>query len=346
VLADSGRFDEIVALLGEASHEDSRLAANAARFVGEAGISFERPGRVATLTRATPLDGFAARAPSWHGTGDGSPISLVAGEYVLRVALDAGDTLVTLVTIPAGARVERAIALPPADSTAARMRVVTAGHSPTGDTVAAFLIDRSEVTNADYQRFMNAGGYHDLALWPESMSVGGTPVPRADALARFTDRSGLPGPRFWTSGRPPEDQADHPVVGVTWYEAAAYAAWAGKSLATRAQWWRAALGEGNAIYPWGRDGSGVEFRANLDGRAARRRGSMPLGASPFGLEDMAGNAREWLADSTADGTRRIVVGGSWQDPSYMFERSHSESFSPGFSNDAIGFRLVRPIPRR
>ena len=73
---------------------------------------------------------------------------------------------------------------------------------------------------------------------------------------------------------------------------------------------------------------------------------MPLGASPFGCEHMAGNAREWLADSTGGAARRIVVGGSWQDPSYMFERSHAESFSPGFNNDAIGFRLVRSLPRR
>jgi formylglycine-generating enzyme required for sulfatase activity len=207
-------------------------------------------------------------------------------------------------------------------------------------------MDRSEISNAEFQRFIAAGGYRAQALWPATMTVGGASLTRTQALARFVDRSGLPGPRFWTSGRFSDGQADHPVVGITWYEAAAYATWAGKALPTAAQWWRAALGEGTAIFPWGRDGANIDVRANLDGTATKGRGTMPLGMSPFGVEHLAGNAREWLADSTRGGDRRIVVGGSWQDPSYMFERSHAEAFSPGFSNDAIGFRLVRPLLRR
>ena len=346
VLADSGRLDEIVPLLAGASLDDARLQRSAAKFIGRVQITFARPGTEATLTRATPFKGFATRAAAWHGAGDAKPVALVAGEYVLRVPLSVADTLVTLVTVGPGATVTRAVELPPADSASVLMRVVTAGASPAGGTVEAFLIDRSEISNADYQRFIAAGGYRTEALWPPTMMVGGVELSRAQALSRFADRSGLPGPRLWQSGRFADGQQDHPVVGVTWYEAAAFAAWAGKALPTGAQWWRAALGDGDAIYPWGRDGASVDVRANLDGTSTRARGTMPLGASPFGAEHMAGNAREWLADSTGGTARRMVVGGSWQDPSYMFERSHAESFNPGFSNDAIGFRLVRPAPRR
>ena len=346
VLADSGRTDEIAELLQGSSLSDARLQRSAARFIGQAQVTFARPSTEVTLTRATPFTGFETRAPAWRGAGDEKPMPLVAGEYVLRLPVSSTDTLITLLTVRPGATVTRAVEIPPSDSASAFMRVVTAGRSPTGDTVAAFLMDRSEVSNSDFQRFIAAGGYRNESLWPATMAVGGAELSRTQALARFADRSGLPGPRFWTSGRFADGQADHPVVGISWYEAAAYAGWSGKTLPTSAQWWRAALGDDGSIYPWGRDGASVDVRANLDGTSTKGRGTMPLGVSPFGAEHMAGNAREWLADSTSGKVKRIVVGGSWQDPSYMFERSHAESFSPGFSNDAIGFRLARPMPHR
>ena len=346
VLADSGRMDEIVPLLLDASLADARLQPSAAKFIGRVQLQFARAGTEATLTRATPFAEFAIRAAAWRGPGGAPAVALVAGEYVLRVPVSADDTVVTLVTVHPDATTERTIELPATDSASALMRVVTAGPSPAGGAVETFLIDRSEVSNGDFQRFVAGGGYRDERLWPTVMTLDGAVLPRIQALSRFTDRSGLPGPRFWTSGRFPDGQADHPVVGVTWYEAMAFAAWMGKALPTSAQWWRAALGDGDAIFPWGRDGASVDVRANLEGTGALGRAAMPLGNSPFGAEHMAGNAREWLADSTGGAARRMVVGGSWQDPSYMFERSHAESFSPGFANDAIGFRLVRLLSRR
>ena len=345
-LADSGKMDDIAAALAGASLSDRRLEGSASKFIGKQAIVSSNPNTMVTLTRATPFTTFASRDPAWQGTPSGDSASLIAGEYVLRAPVGATDTLTLLVNVRPGSNPAVVIQLPPPDSSAAAMRVVSAGPSPTGAVVDAFLIDRSEVSNAEFQRFIASGGYRTESLWPGTMTVGGAPLPRAQALARFVDRSGLPGPRFWTSGRFVDGQADHPVVGITWYEAAAYAAWSGKALPTAAQWWRAALGGGESIFPWGRDGANIDVRANLDGTGTRGRGTMPLGMSPFGAEHMAGNAREWLADSTQGGDRRIVVGGSWQDPSYMFERSHAEAFSPGFSNDAIGFRLVRPLPRR
>jgi serine/threonine-protein kinase len=86
----------------------------------------------------------------------------------------------------------------------------------------------------------------------------------------------------------------------------------------------------------------VEFRANFELLGTQAVGSYPLGVSPFGCFDMAGNVREWLRGLDA-GNRARVVGGSWQDPTYMFEASHVESFEPTYASPAIGFRCVKSV---
>ena len=90
--------------------------------------------------------------------------------------------------------------------------------------LAGFYLDRCSVTNRQYQRFVQAGGYDDLEIWPQEVWP---------SVARFTDRTGRPGPRDWENGKHPAAQAEHPVVGVCWYEAVAYARWVGKRLAHR-----------------------------------------------------------------------------------------------------------------
>jgi formylglycine-generating enzyme required for sulfatase activity len=87
------------------------------------------------------------------------------------------------------------------------------------------------------------------------------------------------------------------------------------------------------------DVSDLDRRANFGGNGPTPVGFYPAGLSPFGCDDMAGNVREWLGTERNDG-RRAVTGGSWTDPSYMFELSHVEWFLPTYSNEAIGFRLV------
>ncbi|HEV8117699.1 MAG TPA: SUMF1/EgtB/PvdO family nonheme iron enzyme, partial [Thermoanaerobaculia bacterium] len=195
-------------------------------------------------------------------------------------------------------------------------------------------------------RFIAAGGYRDQTFWPETLIVNGKATPWKAAMPAFLDRTGLPGPRSWSGGNFPEGKADHPVVGVSWYEATAYGRWLGKELPTREQWWRAALGDTRWAFPWGNDVKTAESRANFGLVGTRPVGSFLLGVSPFGCFDMAGNVREWLREPAGDSALRSVVGGSWEDPAYMFEASHIETFEPAFSNNAIGFRLVRPVPGR
>jgi serine/threonine-protein kinase len=133
------------------------------------------------------------------------------------------------------------------------------------------------------------------------------------------------------------------VTGVSWYEAAAFARWRGKRLPSLAEWRRAAVADAREGFPWGKEARTADLRANFSLTGTRPVGSSPSGLSPFGCFDMAGNVREWLADGRADDARKSVAGGSWMDPSYMFEPSHLEWFEPAYGNEAIGFRLVLPI---
>ncbi|MBI2425336.1 MAG: SUMF1/EgtB/PvdO family nonheme iron enzyme [Candidatus Hydrogenedentes bacterium] len=171
--------------------------------------------------------------------------------------------------------------------------------------VAAFYIDRLEVTNADYQKF--------------------------DPAHTF-----------------PPDRATWPVVKVTRAQAGAYAKWAGKRLPTGAEWEKAARGVDGRRYPWGNDFDPA--KANLGGQdAIKPAGSYPAGASPYGAEDMAGNAWEWIEDVHVDTgfwsglaiERGIIRGGA-----YAYSPWQGRTSYIGFENALttcgdLGFRCVK-----
>ncbi len=146
----------------------------------------------------------------------------------------------------------------------------------------AFLIDRAPVTNAQFAQFMREDGYRRAEFW--------------DAEGwHWLQRSGVQRPlSFETPGFSSPLQ---PVAGVSWYEAAAYARWAGKQLPTEAQWERAARGDDRRLFPWG-DALPRSAFCNFDGRIGRTTvpGAYPCGHSPFGLYDMAGNVNNWCRD--------------------------------------------------
>ncbi len=100
----------------------------------------------------------------------------------------------------------------------------------------AFWIDKYEVTNREFKRFADAGGYGKRQYWKEPFVIDGVNRSFEDAVARFTDKTGRPGPATWELGTYREGQADYPVAGVSWYEAAAYAEFAGKRLPTVFHW--------------------------------------------------------------------------------------------------------------
>lgn len=97
-------------------------------------------------------------------------------------------------------------------------------------SVKRFFLDRYPITNRQYYEFVSAGCYQQAALWDEAILPG---------VLEFIDRDGNPGPKYWLNGCYPEDEEKHPVVGISWYEAAAYARWVGKRLPTDAEWVKA-----------------------------------------------------------------------------------------------------------
>ena len=198
----------------------------------------------------------------------------------------------------------------------------------------SFYLDKFEVTNRDYQAFVDAGGYEKPIYWTEKFARAGREITRADAMQMLRDSTARPGPSTWKGGHYPEGRADYPVSGVSWYEAAAYARWAGKSLPAMAQWYYAA--------PPDVAGSTVKA-SNIT-----RQSLAPVGAfhgvGPFGTYDMAGNVREWVA-TPVDADRRLILGASWASPSYLY--SEPEALSAFDRSPLNGFRCTRnlqPVP--
>jgi formylglycine-generating enzyme required for sulfatase activity len=148
--------------------------------------------------------------------------------------------------------------------------------------LAAFWIDVYPVTNARFARFLAAGGYDRREWW-------------TDAGWAWRQRSGAAAPALW--GESGWDGPDQPAAGVSWYEADAYARWAGKRLPTDAEWEKAARGTDGRRYPWGDDWPGPRL-ANFDMLVGRTSpvGLFPAGASPYGCHDMAGNVNNWTSD--------------------------------------------------
>ena len=251
-----------------------------------------------------PIEDFSHhRAIAFQRTP--SPRLLVAGEYLVHVASAGYTPIETLVEVGPGQRVtlRRRLA---ASTGGLPMVLVNAGTSPVMKQAVTpdFLIGRHEVTNAEFQRFVAAGGYRDQQYWPAVMIVKGTRISWQESMQLFVDHTGIPGPRAWQNGSYREGQAQYPVTGVTWYEATAFAKWAGTLLTTSEQWWRAALDDTRTVFPWGNDVKTTDLRANFSLIGPRPVESYPLGVSPFGCYDMAGNVREWLRDTDINQANR------------------------------------------
>jgi len=348
---EEGRYGEVYDRLQEAGRTltDSRLAEVAATVGGYLNINTLPDEATVRLVRVQAVDSFTANAPLTVGSTPISGHPLVADEYLITLSRDTMPGLQLLVNIDVGEETAIDINLGLTGGTEDGMVWVDSGAVIIGaetSSVPGFLIDQHEVTNEQYLEFVTAGGYTDATLWLDTLAVDGAPMHWAAATLLFVDRTGLTGPRSWSGGGYADGHGDHPVTGVSWYEASAYSRWIGKQLPSLDQWYRAALGEGDRYFPWGDDVMTTDWRANFSLVGAEPVGSYPLGVSPVGCFDMAGNVREWIGDSIQSGGRRFVVGGSWQDPTYMFEPAHVEPFDPWYAGNELGFRLAMPLPNR
>jgi serine/threonine protein kinase/dienelactone hydrolase len=193
-----------------------------------------------------------------------------------------------------------------------------------------YYVDRYEVTNSEFQKFVDSGGYEKKEYWREPVKKDGRDLTWNEAMAQFRDTTGRPGPSTWVGGHYPEGKADLPVSGVSWYEASAYAAFAGKQLPVLAQWFQTAPSD---------IGDYAVQVSNFSGSAPSVAGTYQ-GVGPFGTYDTAGNVREWVANAVDDNLR-FILGGSWKSLSYLY--SSPEALSPSDRSDTNGFRCVRNL---
>jgi len=200
----------------------------------------------------------------------------------------------------------------------------------------AFWIDRTEVTNAQFRKCVEAG-----ACQAPTTCDWGEPT--------YNDGS----------------KADYPAVCVSWNQAQAYCRWAGVRLPTEAEWEKAARGTDGRTYPWGNQAPDCN-RANYwgkDGGCVGRTtavGSFPTGASPYGALDMAGNVWEWVSDwydgdyysrsparnptGPDSGQARVLRGGSW-DFIWLYSRAALRvNFIPAYRVNGVGFRCGAAAP--
>jgi formylglycine-generating enzyme required for sulfatase activity/dienelactone hydrolase len=206
-------------------------------------------------------------------------------------------------------------------------------NSPSDQTITveapSYLIDKYEVTNEQFKQFVDNGGYENRDYWKFRFVKEGRTISWEQAISEFVDKAGYPGPATWEEGTYPEGQGRYPVSGVSWFEAVAYARFAGKSLPTLYHWEHAACRrESVVIVPYS------NFAMS---------GTAPVGSHPgmghTGLYDMAGNVKEWCWNGTDEsGSHRYILGGGWGEQTYMFT---SRDFQSPWNRTAVnGFRCV------
>ncbi|MDX1522024.1 MAG: SUMF1/EgtB/PvdO family nonheme iron enzyme, partial [Anaerolineae bacterium] len=185
------------------------------------------------------------------------------------------------------------------------------GDSTSGNNeqlnLAEFQIDKYEVVNAQYKAFVDETG-------------------RAAPWEMY-----------------PEAEADYPVTNVSWEDAAAFCAWAGKRLPTEAEWEKAARGSEGNIYPWGNEWQAGFANTEEGGDSGLQPvGRFAEGASPYGALDMAGNAAEWVEDwFDSAQENKVIRGGSANAVKKWAATFERNQVPPGFTQEMIGFRCAR-----
>lgn len=237
---------------------------------------------------------------------------LAQGRVALLLRPQVADSLTNADLKAAEEQLDESMAMVPEGPVAMRFRgseSKDATANPPLVGVEGLFLDRYAVTNREFQAFVNGGGYDQMSLWDEAIWP---------AVLSFVDQTGQPGPRFWENGEYPRGKGDHPVVGVSWYEAWAYARWVGKRLPTDPEWVKTAswpvfaddVQPTQRRFPWG-DAMDRE-RVNLwgsgyDGTIPVR--SLPAGSSVNGVEQLVGNVWEWTSSTF----------GAWDPPKQRIE---------------------------
>ncbi|WP_324607632.1 SUMF1/EgtB/PvdO family nonheme iron enzyme [Streptomyces sp. NRRL WC-3742] len=174
-------------------------------------------------------------------------------------------------------------------------------------------------------------------IWLPDFYIDVFPVTNSD-FSRFVAATGHPAPRHWPKGKCPDSLFDHPVVFVTWHDAAAYVLWAGKLLPTSQQWEKAARGPRGDAYPWGDQLTPAKCNSRESGIGRTTPVSrFHSGVSAYGVYDLCGNTWEWCSDESEPG-RRELKAGAFTSP---FARATPSAFNDADTtmfDDDTGFR--------
>lgn len=210
----------------------------------------------------------------------------------------------------------------------------------------AYRVDKYPVTNAQYARFVAATGHRP--------------------------------PSTWKGGRIPVGELKHPVTLVSWYDAAAYAKWAGKRLPTEAEWEKAGRGTDGRRWPWGEKMDPTRLNTYYNVGSATAVTAYPQGASPYGVMDLSGNVNEWTADDflpykgsdappelfqgkvakaltgkdeamkvvdlvVVDKRYKVLRGGSWKGDPFSTSLFHRNYAWANYASDFYGFRCAADV---
>jgi len=269
--------------------------------------------------------------PTIVATKDGAPMILVpAGEFIMGSSDE---------------QVEQIARLKP------RWRELMEHEQPQHSVILdAFYIDRYEVTNAQFLKFVEVTGYVTDAeredwgyVWTRDINW---------LHVRGVSWRAPLGP-----GSSIEGKSEHPVVQISYNDARAYARWAGKRLATEAEWEKASRGTDGRLYPWGNEWDASKLNSwELGPHTTTPVGSYPEGVSPYGAYDMVGNVWEWVADwyhhkyyhwsprynpeGYAKGIHRVLRGGCWWNEKHILRCAHRDNYvtTPDFRVNLGGFR--------
>ena len=165
--------------------------------------------------------------------------------------------------------------------------------------VAAFRLSKYEVTNSEFKEFVDAGIYKKMEYWDELIQMPdlNTDYVGVDRIKIFTDLTGALAPATWKDRNFPQGKGNHPVDGVSWFEAMAYCRWKDLRLPTEAEWEYSARGTDRRFFPWGNDAGAVSQAVDLEANETAPIGSHEIDKSPFGVMDLAANVSEWVSDS-------------------------------------------------
>lgn len=221
---------------------------------------------------------------------------------------------------------------PPMDMVKVPAGLFLAGEEKTREIIDhGYWIDKYPVTNEKYRAFVSAGGYNNQVYWsPEGWT--------------WKTKNNITGPEYWNDAK--WNKGDHPVVGVSYYEAEAYAKWAGKRLPTEQEWEKAARGEDGRQYPWGAEFDKAYCNSSESGLEHTTPVTQyPNGVSPYGCYDMAGNVWEWCVDWYDEEQQdlRVRRGGSWLDLLGTLRASTRNWLHAGHRSINVGFRLAQDL---